>query len=116
MFRSRFLSISLAFLVIVILAIGAFDAFLRSYDEASDEDRARGIRTKIGDYTSFRHIGMLPLPLVLALEKWPDRAACVSNTDARVIRWEELNNSTEIEVCLSRMFANAATDEEIVRP
>jgi hypothetical protein len=114
MFRNRLLIIFLTFLAILVLAIGALDAFLRSYDEASDEDRARGVRTKIGDYRSFRPIGTLPLPLILALKKWPDRAACLFDPDGNILRWEEMGSPTEIEVCLSRMFANAATDEEIV--
>lgn len=114
MFKNRLLCVSLAFLASVVLAVGALDAFLRSYDEASDKDRSRGIRTRVGDYTSFRHIGMLPLPLILALEKWPNRADCLSDVNGNIFRWEEISSTTEIEVCLSRVFANVASDEEIV--
>jgi hypothetical protein len=98
---------------VLVIALGALDAFLRSFDEASEEDRAHGIRTKIGTYASARPIGTFPLFLIWSLRQWPDRAACLSDPARQILRWADLGSRTSIEVCLSRVIANVGSDQEV---
>ena len=60
------------FAAAIVISFLTLDAFLRSYNEASDEDRAQGIRTKNDTYTSARAMGAFPLSLVPELKEWPD--------------------------------------------
>ncbi len=113
-YRISPLSVSLIFFVVVVVAIGGLDVFLRSQNDATDEDRALGVSTRMGDYRSFSSIGMLPLSLVLALNKWPDRASCLADQEASILRWKDFGSTTEAEVCLSRVFTKTRTDDEIV--
>ncbi len=107
-------SVSLIFFAIVVVAVGGLDVFLRSHNDAADEDRALGVRTRIGDYRSFNPIGMLPLSLLLALNRWPDRATCLADQKTSILRWKDFGSTTEVEVCLSRVFVETTTDDEIV--
>jgi hypothetical protein len=89
--------------------IGGLDAFLRCYNEASEENRVQGIRTKIGTFTSSDPIGTLPLSLIWAIKQWPDSSACLADPFQRVLRWAELGSRTAIKVCLSRVFNNVGS-------
>jgi hypothetical protein len=110
--RLGLILVSAVLFPIIPIVVG-IDVFVRTYDEATDQDRARGVRTRIGEYMRFEPMGMFPLPLVLALEKFPDRASCLSS-DGKLLRWADIGSTLEVEVCLSRAFAKTVSDEEIV--
>lgn len=97
----------------LVISFGALDAYLRSYDEATEEDRGQGIHTKIGTYTSAAPIGTFPLSLIWALNQWPDRAACLSDPARQILRWADLGSRTGIEICLNRVTTNVVSDQEV---
>lgn len=101
--------------MVVALLGGAIHTYLRSYDEATDEDRAHGVHTRIGNYTRFEPIGMFPISLVLASKKWPNRAVCLADSKENVLRWADFHDSLEVEICLSRVFNSISEDEEVVK-
>jgi hypothetical protein len=78
------------------------------------EDRALGIRTRIGDYTSFQPIGHFPIGLVYSLQKWPNRDSCLLDANQEPLRWKEFGSITEIEVCFSNVFGMTMDDIDIV--
>lgn len=96
------------------LLAGVLDAFLRSRNNPTEEDRALGIKTRIGTYTRFEPMGFLPLSLVFAAYQWPDRAACVSDPEKNVLRWADFGTVEDMEICLSRVLANMAEDDDVV--
>lgn len=112
--RQRRLHYAVVILVaVLVIAVGALDTYLRSFDEASAEDRAQGILTKIGTYTSAQPIGTFPIALIWSLRQWPDRAACLSDPGRQTLRWADFGSRTSIEVCLSRVFSNVGSDQEM---
>ncbi len=114
MSRHRFLLVLLGFGAILFLAIGIIDVILRSYlNEASSEDREQGIHTKIEGYSSLRAMGVFQLPLFFALKEWSDGSSCLADPTQKIVGWADMEGSADIEVCLSRIFSDVATDEEI---
>lgn len=97
----------------LVIILSALDVFLRSYDEVSEGERAQGIRTRIGTFSSARPIGTFPLSLIWALKQWPDSAACLAETAKQTLQWEALSSRVSIEVCLSRVLNNISSDDEI---
>lgn len=72
-------------------------------------------RIEIGDYVSYKRKVSFPVPLKIALKKWPNRGSCLASPNSVILHWEQLRGLKEIEVCLVRVLAAAGSIEEAKR-
>jgi hypothetical protein len=98
----------------MIAVVGGLDTFLRAYNEVSAIAEPGPIKTKIGDYISSKRMGTLPVRLIWALKKWPDRDSCLSDPARAILKWDEFAGEDDMEVCLTRVLNQAKTSQTIV--
>lgn len=105
--------LTLVFVAVTCAILGvATSLYLHSYNEVSESNDRWAVQTRIGDFRSLRKMGGLPLQLIWTIKARPDRLSCVTPTDKDILKWDEFRNSLSVNVCLTRVLAQATSVNE----